>query len=447
MASSNRGLLISSVVILVAVCACVLAAAAVAGGAYYVYTAAATPTPAATLNPTQIADTMDTIQAYVVAHRGLPPRQPVERAFLTVDEVRQRVLDDFEDDYSPEEAADDVRVLAAFGLVKPEVDLYDLYVRLYSEGVAGFYDPDTKELVLVSETQGLNAYERVVFAHEYTHAMQDQAFDIRASGFSDEIFDQDSERFGAVQAVVEGDASLLEEQYMATLSAAEQKEYDAAVNAQDMSLLLDMPQFLLYDFIFPYDQGLAFVRRYYDEGGWARVDEVWQALPVSSEQILHPERYEAGEAPVVVARPALTDTLGSGWRQLDAGVNGEWYTYLILAHGADGDAQLADDRAKQAAEGWGGDGYVVFGREANEATVLAADWAWDTSQDADEFVEAFRGYADERFGSAAVEAGGRLCWGAAGTNCLIRNGLDTLWLMAPDAETFGAVLGQYGEFE
>jgi hypothetical protein len=383
----------------------------------------------------------------VITTRGLSPSQPVERAFLTVAEVKQRVLDDFEEDYSPEEAADDTRVLAAFGLVEPGLDLYNLFVRLYSEGVAGYYDPDTQELVLVSETQGLNAYERTVFAHEYTHALQDQVFGIRASGFSDEMFDQDSERFEAAQAVLEGDARLLEEQYQDTLTAAEQREYDEAVNAQDVSLYFEMPEYLLHDFIFPYEQGLEFVRRYYNEGGWARVDELWRNMPVSSEQILHPERYDAGEAPVVVARPALTDTLGSGWRMLDNGVNGEWYTYLILAYGTDGDAQLAPNRARAAAEGWGGDGYNVYLRESDEALVLAAHWVWDTAADAEEFVEAFREYGDERFGGPATEIGDRLCWGVAGQNCLLTTGTGTLWLMAPDGTTFEAVLTQYAEFQ
>jgi hypothetical protein len=446
--SSNRRTLITVGVIFAVLCVCVAAlAAAVTGAAVYTVQRQASATPLPTLNPTQIVDAMDAIQVYVITTRGLQPKAPVDRAFLTVAEVKQRVLDDFEEDYSPAEAADDTRVLAAFGLVPPGLDLYDLFVRLYSEGVAGFYDPDTDELVLVSEAQGLNAYERTTFAHEFTHALQDQIYDLRASGFSDEMYDIDSERFEAVQAVLEGDATLLEEQYRATLTPAEEREYDAAVDAQDVSLYFEMPQYLLYDFIFPYDQGLEFVRRYYDEGGWARVEELWQNLPVSSEQILHPERYEAGDVPVVVARPALTDTLGSGWRQLDTGVNGEWYTYLILAHGEDRGAQLSQSRAGRAAEGWGGDGYSVFLRESDDALVLAAQWVWDTPEDAQEFAEAFREYADDRFDGAATTTGDRLCWPGSGQNCLLTTSTGTLWLMAPDEATFASVLTQYPDFQ
>ena len=443
----NRNVLITVGVGVAALCACVAGALAlfVAVPALQIINAQQA-TPLATLNPTQIVETMDDIQIYVITTRGLQPKAPVERTFLTVDEVKQRVLADFEEDYSQAEADDDTRVLAALGLVQPGLDLYSLFVRLYSEGVAGYYDPDTDELVLVSEAQGLNAYERTTFAHEYTHALQDQVYDIRAAGFSDEMYDQDSERFEAVQAVVEGDATLLEELFKDTLTQAELRDYDAAIDAQDLTFFLELPRYLLYDFIFPYDQGLAFVRRYYDEGGWARVDELWQNMPVSSEQILHPERYEAGDAPVVVARPALTQTLGSGWRQLDSGVNGEWYTYLILAHGEDSRARVAEKEAARAAAGWGGDGYSVYFRDTDEALVLASHWVWDTPADADEFVAAFREYADERFGSQAVESNGRLCWSGGGLNCLYTTGSGALWLMAPEAGVAEKVLGHYPDF-
>ncbi len=441
MSSRNRRILTAAAAV-VAGCLC-LGLVGVAGGAGYWYTQLR-PQALPTLNPTQAAEKMDAIQAFVVATRGLQPQQPVERKFLSVDEVRQRTIDDFKKDNTPEQSADDVRVLAAFGLVQPGLDLYDLLIRLYSEGVAGFYDPDTQELVLVSERQGFNVYERTTFAHEYDHALQDQAFGIRAVGFSDEAWAEDHERFAAVQAVVEGDATLLEEQYRATLSPAEQRDYKAALDAVDASVYFALPQYLLYDFFFPYDQGLSFVRRYYDQGGWARVDQVWQHMPVSTEQILHPAAYDAGDAPALVARPALTDTLGSGWRLLDANVNGEWYTYLTLAHGQSPTARLPEETALQAAGGWGGDGYSVYYSDALSQTVLAAEWAWDTPADASEFSAAFQAYAKARFATdATLGPGGRLCWSGAALNCLFANGSRSLWLMAPDGATLEAVLGQY----
>ena len=443
---SSKGFVVGAVIGLIALCACALALGAVAA-AIIAYRAGgmATATPIGMPDPTQTAAEMDSIQAYVIVARGLQPEAPVERKFLTTEEVLQRTIDDFEKDTSPEEVQDDVRVLAALGLIEPGVDLYQLLIRLYSEGIAGFYDPETSELVVVSELQGLNAYEQTVFAHEYTHALQDQIFDIEASGFRDEVVETDPERFVAIQAVLEGDASLLEEQYRDTLSPAERRENAAALDSIDVSIYLELPDFLLQDFVFPYEQGLNFVRRYYDEGGWARVDEVWRNPPVSTEHILHPERYEAGDWPSPLARPPLTSTLGAGWRQIESNMIGEWYTYLILAHGADSATRLADRTAYRAAEGWGGDGLTVFHHDEAGQTVLAARWEWDTQADADEFAEAFREYGDLRFGAA--EAGTHhVCWTAEALACFYFDGRQTLWILAPDAGLVEAVLQQYPDF-
>jgi hypothetical protein len=439
---SSRTVLISVVIVLLALCACA-AAIGVAGGALYLTTAQPAPLP--TLDATQMVDQREAIQAWVIAHRGLQPSEPVPLRFMTVEEVRQRTIEDFEEDTSPEEMADHAVVLSVYGLMQPDVDLYDLYIRLYSEGVSGFYDPDEKEMVLVSETGGFDVYERVVFAHEYTHALQDQVFDIRESGFSEEMFDTDPERAVAIQAVLEGDASLVDEQYLESLSRDEQREYDRIVRGFDTAIYREMPEFLLHDFVFPYQQGLDFVRRYYDQGGWAAVDDLWRDPPVSTEHILHPERYEAGDLPVPVARPALTDTLGSGWRLFDEGVMGEWYTYLILAFADDPSHRLPRSTAARAAEGWGGDAYLVYGADADGRIVMATYWVWDTNEDAAEFASAFRDYAGRRFGPAD-EAAGQMCWIAAQVNCLFHGGLHTLWLMAPDPATMEIVRDEFPDF-
>jgi len=458
---SSRGIFIGVGIGLIALCACVLALLVGAGAVAYYSTAtrsfagrqtptatrdpAWTPQPAPTPGPTQIAQ-MDAIAAQVITLRGLQPAGDVERKFLSVDEVRQRTLDDFKEDTTPEEWENDRHTLAALGLIQPDLDLYNLLLRLYSESVLGFYDPDTKELVVVSQAGQLNAFEQVTFAHEYNHALQDQNYDVRRMGFSEEGWETDSEKAAAVQALLEGDSYLLDEQYQATLTPAQRREYADIENSFDVSIYRELPDYLLQDFFFPIEHGLNFVRRYYDKGGWARVDEVWRDPPVSTEHILHPERYEAGDRPLVVARPALTDTLGAGWQQIDAGVMGEWYTYLILAYGEKRAARLADRAAYEAAEGWGGDGYVAYYNRATGQTVQVIEWRWDTPEDADQFAQAFDEYADRRFGRAQ-SARGRTCWADDKLNCFFAAGQRTLWLMAPDQATIEAVLRQYPEFE
>lgn len=445
---SSRNIVIGSVVIgCLLTCVCALAVVGISGALYFVQTARATeatPTPGGPVDPADLAAEMNAIEQQVIELRGLQPTGPVERKFMTVEEVRQRTLDDFNEDTTPEEWADDTRLLAAYGMVSPETDLYNLLLRLYSEGVAGFYDPDTGELVIVSGAGTLNAYEQVTFAHETNHALQDQNYNLREGmGFSEEGWEKDPERAAAAQALIEGDATLLEEQYKDTLSRAQLNEYDSALNAIDISIYAEIPQYLLIDFAFPYLQGADFVRRYYEQGGWARVDEVWRNPPLSTEHILHPERYEAGDLPILVERPALTDTLGSGWRQIDSGVSGEWFTYLMLAYGDNADARLSTSNAERAAEGWGGDGYVAYYQADADQLVLAQHWVWDTSADADEFNQAFETYGNRRWGNSENTSNG-LCWSAhLAQHCLFRNGQHSLWLTAPDSDILQAVLALY----
>ncbi len=441
--SSRRNIIIGIVAVLGAVCLCVCAAVTAAGG-YVGYQFGLIVPAEPTLSPDQTAAKMESIEGFVTATRGLSPTTPIVLTLLTPDEVRQRITADFEADTTPEEMANAAQALAAFGMMDADTDLYAMLVDLYSDGIAGFYDPDSQELVVVSGG-AFNAYQRTVYAHEYTHALQDQVYGIRASGFSDEMFLADPERFNAIQAVLEGDASVLEEQYLATYGLIERGQYNRLVNDPSAipAVYFDLPPFLLQDFVFPYREGKAFVQHYFDEGGWARVDQLWLDPPRSTEHILHPDRYDAGDAPIILARPPLTDTLGAGWRQVDSSVNGEWFTYLVLAAGQDPEARLPETDARAAAEGWGGDGYSVFYHAAADEVVLAAEWQWDTIEDAAEFAAAFLAYGDLRFGQAHTALGGGDCWLTPALNCLYTTSTGTLWLAAPRQSTLDAVRALY----
>lgn len=397
----------------------------------------ATPTPAVTQSADEMEALMDEIEQQVMDIRGLSASKPVERQFMTDDELRDYNLKSFEEDYSREEAQDDTRVLAAFGLLDPSFELYDFYLDLYSENILGMYDNEAEpsgKLFIISESNRLGAVERVTFAHEFQHALQDQNYGLKALGLSDEGWEADSEKSAAAQALVEGEAMLLEglwqEKYY---TQADWDEYYANAYADPDSAYFRAPAYLQKDFYFPYDQGFQFVKRLYDRGGWAEVDAAFKNPPLSTEMILHPEKYDEGEVPQIVAAPVLTDTLGTDWRQIDTNVMGEWYTSLIL------EQQIEEGEAAQAAAGWGGDRYTVSFNEAANQTVVMWVVVWDTTSDTEEFVDAFQQYGDARFGGSAEIGEGSLCWLSRST-CLYFTPQATLWIFAPDAETLEKVL-------
>ncbi len=379
--------------------------------------------------PSEIREQMDQIQDEVVLLRGLRPSGPVDRGLLTTDELREYVLDDFLDDYTQEEARDDARVLALLGLLDADYELFDLYLDLYSENIAGFYDDEVEQLFVVQDSR-FGGPERLTYAHEYAHALQDQTYDLdQGLGFNDEACEADSERCAALQALLEGDATLLEERWLLTYAS------DA-----DFQQLLDFyesfssptydsaPEFLKEDFLFPYATGFDFVEHFFLDGGWAAVDALYADPPVSTEQILHPGRYP-NDVPVALVVPEVLDSLGTGWREMDRDVLGEWFTFLTLRE------QVPEEQAQLAAEGWGGDYYIAFHNDSVGHGVLVVATAWDTVRDAHGFYGVFRDYGDSRFGERILSSTTRSVWDSPGDwNSIDIVGDQTLWILAPDAE-------------
>ena len=392
----------------------------------------ATPSPLAETNiDPETAREMDEIQMQVIVERGLEPNGDFTRGIYTREKVREMIEQDFEEEVTAEEIEADTITLAAFGLLDPDFDLYTFYIDLLSEQIAGFYDQETKEMVVV-QGESFGGPERLTYAHEYTHALQDQNYDLENGlNLNEDSCESDSERCAAIQALVEGDASLSElNWYMDNGTLEDQTEILEFYGNLDLEVFDSAPEFIALDFMFPYDQGYTFVESLYDKGGWGSVDRAYQNLPLSTEQILHPERYP-DDKPIPVNIPEFDDILGNGWEEIDRGVMGEWYTYLILAKGLDEPARIDDNQAKRAAEGWGGDVYVVYYNADTAETVMVLHSTWDSSDEADEFADAFRDYANGRFGRSSSDA-----WqGADGYHVFLQQADTTTWILAPDAET------------
>jgi hypothetical protein len=418
---------------------CMLALILFLSGCVLLDDLAPTETP---LSEEDALEAMDVIEAQVSELRGLETLQPVAKAFLSTDELRQRLMEDSFEDYSPQEARDDVLLYAAFELVEPDLDLYNLLLDLYTEQVAGFYDPETDELYVVKSDQPPGAMERSVFSHEYTHALQDQHFDLEALGFTDEE-SEDSERDFAIQCLAEGDAMLLEQHYMIRyFDADDLNEMFDQIDEVETSVLDTAPTVVRESLMFPYEAGLSFVTRLYADGGWPAVDAAYANPPLSTEQILHPDRYP-DDVPQRVTLPPLTDTLGSGWRMVDTDVVGEFQLRLYL------DVHADSSEAETAAEGWDGDRYAVHWREDESGFVLVLRLAWDTPADADEFFVTYARFARDRFGHGPTRSEGDARWWWLGDDALLlaRNSQDeSLVIIAPDEATLEAVRGLFSEF-
>lgn len=237
----------------------------------------------------------------------------------------------------------------------------------------------------------------------------------------------------ARRALIAGDAALLAEQWWRTFggdrSILPASPVDCATHMAerdegmaDISALLG----------FPAEAGLAFVRTRYLAGGWAAVDAVHADPPLSSEQILHPERYPK-DAPRSPDLDDLSPALGDGWTTTDSGVLGEWRTLLALR------AYLEPDEAEKAAAGWGGDTYAILAGPASGSAAWLLLTRWDTVRDAHEFFGSFRTYGEGRFG-VPRRTTTSLLWELEASVVLLQVGNDqTLWIQAPGIEAADAL--------
>jgi hypothetical protein len=368
-----------------------------------------------------------TIEARVERLRGLTFKtRPVPQT-VTPAQARREGLADLDRSYPRSRRLADEEVLKLLRLVDSRVDLRAASASVFGEQVAGYYDPRSRRLRVVSgaSTSG-RVLNEIVLAHELTHALEDQRL-----GLDQERLASNDDRALAYLSLVEGSATDVMYDYGRRHFSGE--ELLGGVLASAFQGTGGLPPFVTAQLVFPYQRGLEFVQRLVQVGGgrWTLVDAAHRSHPpVSTEQILHPDKYLRFEAPERVRLDAGS-VLGDGWRRAAAGVMGEWETGQLLAAGGGG--------AADAAAGWGGDRYELWQRPAAEdcgppcpkRDALVVRWRWDTPKDQREFSDALRRWVTQGLGARPA---GRDVWTTRGGAVVVARSGDSVTLaMAPDA--------------
>ena len=382
----------------------------------------------------QERDAFDEISADMEVIRDLELLEPLDIRFITRDELREELEGDLLEQEDAAAIADNQRVLVAFGFLEPEENPRELYVALLGEQVFGYYDPETNEMVVVLSGDGeeMTAVEEVTFAHETVHALQDQHFDLES--FNDQRMEGTDDESLAVTALIEGDASLGEIDYvLADMSLA--RAYLDEVNeaSQNMDVVNSAPAFLVRTLTFPYNEGFQFAQSLYDEGGWDLVDAAYGNPPTTTEQILHADKYLDGEGAISITVPDVASALGDDWRTIESNTMGEFVMSILLSGSVLGENQVED-----AHTGWGGDSYVAMTN--NEDTAIAWVSEWDSESDAGEFLRALVAREAERLGADVEEAGGVITIASDDVVIqLVQDGTQVSYLQGPDAVTVSAM--------
>jgi hypothetical protein len=283
----------------------------------------------------------------------------------------------------------------------------------------------------------LSLTEQIVFVHEYTHALQDQHFGLDV--LEDEAVQTTPDRAIATLALVEGDATAAMQSYSQEVAmrnpAAVFELLAEGAMAGNLIVPSGIPDTLVRELIFPYEQGLSFVLALYDDGGWDRINEAYENLPETTEQIMHPEKYLAGEGAIPVETTDLA--LGEGYEEVWDIPLGEFYLAELLR------TQLSSFEAGEAAAGWGGDNFQLYVNPETGDQVWTLQITWDAPEEAAEFAEAFAAFGETKFDRAAENS----CWSNADEAlCFVEDGGDSLIVSAPSLEiaqeALAAVQGQ-----
>ncbi len=303
------------------------------------------------------------IARFVEGQRGHPFREAVTVELLDDAAFRARLADSeaLTDPVVERQAA----LLEAVGAVPAGYDLVTLSHQMSAEGVLGFYDPETGELVVRGS---LTPFTRVTLAHELTHALDDQWFPEALASTAD----LDGDTAWARAALAEGSAQLVDEAYRDAMSTGDRARaaVDEATYGWAMTAPVGVPPDLYEGLTDIYADGLAFVREVLTTGGPDALDAVFSLPPTTSEQVLHPARAVPAAEPAMVAPPVAEGVV------IDSGRLGEAGLLEVLDLGA------PPAMARRAADGWGGDAYVVFATATG--TCLWIDVVADSASDREE---------------------------------------------------------------
>jgi hypothetical protein len=323
---------------------------------------------------------LDVIAHRVEQLRGLRFTKLPEPVEVTGAQAKQEALTDLDKTYPPARRRADEAIYKTLGLIDQDANLRDLTGSLFEQGVAGYYDTrDGRLRVVIGAGTGNRVIAEMTLAHELTHALEDQRFELQEPTSSDDVA-------LARTALIEGTATRLMTDYIGRYFTSEETLGSLLSSAfQDTG---DLPPFLEAQVLFPYVGGEAFVSdlRQRAGGRWALVDTAYELrLPASTEQIMHPAAYFDADAPERV-RLSVGAALGRGYTRAAAGTWGELQTRELLSQ--------AGGNSSEAAAGWGGDRYELW--RSGDTNVLLMRWRWDTPRDEDEFAPALREWAETK---------------------------------------------------
>ena len=423
----------------------------------------ATPAPGETTDDlvARYQEEIDELIAATERVRGLKFLSPPKVVLLSQEsftkQVAEGMVEERFEDLDSEEA-----MYKLLGLLDPEISIRETYADMFSTGTTGYYDSEKKELVVPISESGIDITTRMVIVHELVHALTDQHFDFHKT--STDLADNDeTDKYYALSAVIEGDAIEVEKRYyMEELTEEEKSSLAASDSANQQSpettfssipsaeeiiqYEIDrqralqsqsppdspepprLPQFLADSFQFSYSYGSSFVRSLVGrdpmdqdaltDEDFKVINELYSEIPASTEQIYFSEKYQSDE-PLEVAHQVAdlpgyelveTNTWGAlSFVSMFDQVLGYQVPDLTDPRFAEEQAidiafVLSASARRPAVEGWGGDLYSLWYNGSEVA--MAMTYRGDEAKDAQELAETMREYISTAMNVGEPETSG-----------------------------------------
>lgn len=320
-------------------------------------------TPPARGQTPDLARLVDSMRPVVERASGLRFKGPTRSAMKTKDEVRAFLLGKLEQDFPPARQEGVEAVYRLLGLIPDSLDLKQLLLDLYTEQVAGYYDPESATLygVVGAEPTAL----RFVLAHELVHALQHQYLPLDSLMRIKASADEQT----AVQAVLEGQATVAsivafvpDRDILRQPGFWQMAREQVRTQAASMQVFSRAPLAVREGLVFPYLGGAEFMR-WWDSARAGQALPTLGTMPRSTEQVLHPARYALGDAPVQVrfAEPAGEALYEDTFGEL------EIQTLATVLRGG-------GEVLTETPIGWGGDRFRVYRTADGPALVWYLVW-------------------------------------------------------------------------
>jgi hypothetical protein len=336
---------------------------------------AAAPTPEAGRDLPSDEGLIARMLKRVETARGLTATKAVPGVRLPRGELIAHVKAHVARELPGEAIRDEGLALQLFGFIPTQFDYEAAEYRLLEEQLAGYYEPSDGTMYMASDLPDEEA--SATLAHELVHALQDQHWDLESRS---KYLPGAGDQMEAVSCLAEGDATSAMFDIMIERAAPGMNKNAADIpddlfvtqirEGMNQGLGSDAPAVMRTSLIAPYIYGTLFINRLRRRGGWAAVNRAWDDAPVTSEQILHLEKWDAREPALKVPPPTFA-ALGAGWRLIDEDSQGELGTRIAF------EQWMAPALAAKASGGWGGDRGVLVGNADSVA------FAWRVRYDPD----------------------------------------------------------------